>query len=274
MAMSDVSRTGVPLSTNFQNGVKVVSPRLSACEPGSAVVPVVDTAGLSSVAIPGVSGNNVVDISPVARGITAEGADEQVLRMVYGGLCDGSLDVHLPVWRKTLMKLLVRNVRGVDFDTVFTLLIENFTGHDIEAKLVNLEKWAEGLPAEISGDVWRAETRYRIHSGEYRQAIDAANRMEAARPDYCIRACRLRAMAMASDGDLESAMNEIGRARSHQLPEYEACELLYLEAWIEMQRGEDAVAIRILRSLVARAPGSGSAQKAVSILEAIGGAEK
>jgi hypothetical protein len=100
--------------------------------------------------------------------------------------------------------------------------------------------------------------------------VDAAGRMERARPDYAVRAHRLSALAHAMSGELEKAKAEIARSRAECSPMgAEWYELLYLEAWIALQEGDVDLARRNLAVIVAENPRGATARKARQILESI-----
>ena len=168
--------------------------------------------------------------------------------------------------------MLVAGIRGTDFDNVYKMLLSGFAGPDDRARIGRLTRWAEGLDvSRAQADLLRAETRYWINIGEMELAIEAANRMEAMFHPYAIRACRLRALAYASSGDLESAKANIAAARTYNLPKSEELELLYIEAWVALQDGDENLAKRDLLEIVREAPRSAQAVKARKVLESMKG---
>lgn len=63
-------------------------------------------------------------------------------------------------------------------------------------------------------------------------------------------------------------------ARTHRLPRSELFELLYIEAWIALQEGDEPLAERNLRSIVNETPRSAIARKSEKVLESLKGDAK
>ncbi len=205
------------------------------------------------------------------RALTAEAVSNVLFRLVYDALADGSVNVRAREWRLPLVRMLVEGTPGTDFDRVYAFLFRGFPGADERAKIRALANWAgKALPSREAADVYRAETRYWLNLGDSEMTADAAGRMERARPGYAVRACRLRALAYATAGELEEAKAEIARSRAVcEPPPVERLELLYLEAWIWLQEGDVAAARRNLASIVAARPQGALARKARKVLEAV-----
>lgn len=203
--------------------------------------------------------------------MTAEAVSNLVLRLVYDALSDGSVNARAREWRMPLVRMLVEGTPGTDFDSVYAFLLRGFAGAEERAKIRALADWSENtLPPRDAADVYRAETRYWINLGDSDMAVDAAARMEHARPDYAVRACRLRALSYATAGALDKAKAEIARSRREcDPPPDERLELLYLEAWIWLQEGDVESARRNLEVLVSEQPRSAVARKAREVLEAV-----
>ena len=197
--------------------------------------------------------------------------DMATARMIYAALTDGTVNPRAREWRMPLVRMLVDATPGTNFDCVYRLLLRGFGGNDERTKIRALAKWAEAnLPSREAADVYRAETRYWLNLGDVVMTVDAAGRMERARPDYAVRARRLSALAYATAGDPEKAKDEIARARVEcDLPPGERHELLYLEAWIALQEGDVDLARRNLTAIVAESPDGATAHKARRILESI-----
>ena len=208
---------------------------------------------------------------PEPRALTAEAVSNVFFRLVYDALADGSVNVRAREWRLPLVRMLVEGTPGTDFDRVYAFLLRGFAGADERAKIRALADWAEkSLSPHEAADVYRAETRYWLNLGDSEMTADAAGRMERARPDYAVRACRLRALSHATAGELEEAKAEIARSRTEcDPPPAERLELLYLEAWIWLQEGDVAAARRNLASIVAERPQGALARKAREVLEAV-----
>ena len=197
--------------------------------------------------------------------------DMATARMIYAALTDGTVNSRAREWRMPLVRMLVDGTPGTDFDCVYRLLLRGFGGNDERTKIRALTKWAEAnLPPREAADVYRAETRYWLNLGDAVMTVDAAGRMERARPDYAVRAHRLSALAHAMSGELEKAKAEIARSRAECSPMgAEWHELLYLEAWIALQEGDVELARRNLTAIVAESPDEATACKARRILESI-----
>ena len=197
--------------------------------------------------------------------------DMATARMIYAALTDGTVNPRAREWRMPLVRMLVDGTPGTDFDCVYRLLLHGFGGNDERTKIRALTKWAEAnLPTHEVADVYRAETRYWLNLGDAVMTVDAAGRMERARPDYAVRAHRLSALAHAMSGELEKAKAEIARSRAECSPMgAERHELLYLEAWIALQEGDVDLARRNLTAIVAENPDGATARKARQILESI-----
>ena len=197
--------------------------------------------------------------------------DMATARMIYAALTDGTVNPRAREWRMPLVRMLVDATPGTDFDCVYRLLLRGFGGNDERTKIRALAKWADAnLPSREAADVYRAETRYWLNLGDAAMTVDAAGRMERARPDYSVRARRLSALAYATAGDPEKAKDEIARARAEcDLPPGERHELFYLEAWIALQEGDVDLARRNLTAIVAESPDGATARKARRILESI-----
>ena len=197
--------------------------------------------------------------------------DMATARMIYAALTDGTVNPRAREWRMPLVRMLVDESFGADFDRVYGLLLRSFGGNDERTKIRALAKWADAnLPSHEAADVYRAETRYWLNLGDAAMTADAAGRMERARPDYSVRARRLSALAHAMSGELEKAKAEIARSRAECSPMgAERHELLYLEAWIALQEGDVDLARRNLAVIVAENPRGATARKARQILESI-----
>ena len=197
--------------------------------------------------------------------------DMATARMIYAALTDGTVNPRAREWRMPLVRMLVDGTLGTDFDCVYRLLLRGFGGNDERTKIRALTKWAEAnLPPHEVADVYRAETRYWLNLGDAVMTVDAAGRMERARPDYAVRARRLSALAHAMSGELEKAKAEIARSRAECSPMgAERHELLYLEAWVALQEGDVDLARRNLAVIVAENPRGATARKARRILESI-----
>ena len=197
--------------------------------------------------------------------------DMATARMIYAALTDGTVNPRAREWRMPLVRMLVDGTPGTDFDCVYGLLLRGFGGNDERTKIRALTKWAEAnLPPHEVADVYRAETRYWLNLGDAVMTVDAAGRMERARPDYAVRARRLSALAHAMSGELEKAKAEIARSRAECSPMgAERHELLYLEAWVALQEGDVELARRNLAVIVTENPRGATARKARRILESI-----
>ena len=197
--------------------------------------------------------------------------DIATARMIYAALTDGTVNPRAREWRMPLVRMLVDESFGADFDRVYGLLLRTFGGDDDRPTLRALAKWADAnLPSHEAADVYRAETRYWLNLGDAVMTVNAAGRMERARPDYAVRARRLSALAHAMSGELEKAKAEIARSRAECSPMgAERHELLYLEAWIALQEGDVELARRNLTAIVAESPDVSSVCKAQRILESI-----
>ena len=197
--------------------------------------------------------------------------DTATARLLYASLCDGTANPRAREWRMPLVRMLVDESFGADFDRVYGLLLRSFGGNDERTKIRALAKWAEAnLPPHEAADVHRAETRHWLNLGDAAMTADAARRMERARPDYAVRARRLSALAHAAAGELEKAKGEIARARAEcELPLGDRQELAYLEAWVALQEGDVELARRNLTAIVAESPDGATARKARRILESI-----
>jgi len=208
---------------------------------------------------------------PELRALTAEAVSNVVLKLAYDALADGSVNVRAREWRLPLVRMLVEGTPGTDFDRVYAFLLRGFAGADERAKIRALADWSgKALSPHEAADVYRAETRYWLNLGDSEMALDAAGRMERARSDYAVRACRLRALSHATAGELEEAKAEITRSRAECDPSLgERLELLYLEAWIWLQEGDVEAARRNLASIVAERPQSALAHKAQEVLAAV-----
>ena len=194
-----------------------------------------------------------------------------ILKMTYDALSDGSVNARASKWRLPLVEMLVGETAGTDFDGVYELLLRSFPGNDKRMKIRALAKWADAnLPPCEAADVYRAETRYWLNVGEPAMTADAAGRMERARHDYAVRACRLRALSHAMVGDFDKARAEIARSRGEcDPPARERLELLYLEAWIWLQEGRAEAARRNLQQILAECPRGAIARRAGLVLQSI-----
>ena len=197
--------------------------------------------------------------------------DMATARMIYAALTDGTVNPRAREWRMPLVRMLVDESSGADFDRVYGLLLRSFGGNDERTKIRALAKWADAnLSPHEAADVHRAETRHWLNLGDAAMTADAAKRMERARPDYAVRARRLSALAHAAAGELEKAKAEIARARTEcELPTGDRQELAYLEAWVALQEGDVELARRNLTAIVAESPDGATARKARRILESI-----
>ena len=206
------------------------------------------------------------------RGVETQHADSLMLRFLYEQINDGKVPARLPKWRESLVRMLSEGTPGTDFDTVYRMLLQGFPGPSDEMRVDRLAKWLECVESpKKRGDVLRGETRYWINAGIYDKAVEAADRMQEAYPEYAIRACRLRALAYASAGELALARVEISKARSHSLPRGERLELLYLEAWISLQDNDIELAERNLRTILKEAPNGNMNRKARHVLDSLEG---
>ena len=204
------------------------------------------------------------------RGVETGRVDSAILKLVYDALNGGGESPRLPKWREPLLRMLSEGTRGTDFDAVYRLLLAGFPGPDDRTRIQRLSRWIEGVESEkVRGDVFRAETRYWLNAGEPELAVAAADRMQAEYPPYVLRACRLKALAYASAGELETAKGEIAAARTHQLPKGERLELLYIEAWIALQDGDTDMAERNLRAILKESPSGALARKTRQVLESL-----
>ena len=197
--------------------------------------------------------------------------DTATARLLYASLCDGTANPRAREWRLPLVRMLVDEPSGCDFDRVYGFLLRSFGGNDERTKIRALAKWADAnLSPHEAADVHRAETRHWLNLGDAAMTADAAKRMERARPDYAVRARRLSALAHAAAGELEKAKAEIARARTEcELPLGDRQELAYLEAWVALQEGDVELARRNLTAIVAESPDGATARKARRILESI-----
>ena len=206
------------------------------------------------------------------RGVETQHADSLMLRFLYEQINDGKVPARLPKWRESLVRMLSEGTPGTDFDTVYRMLLQGFPGPSDEMRVDRLAKWLECVESpKKRGDVLRGETRYWINAGIFEKAVEAADRMQEAYPEYAIRACRLRALAYASAGELALARVEISKARSHSLPCGERLELLYLEAWISLQDNDIELAERNLRTILKEAPNGNMNRKARHVLDSLEG---
>ncbi len=266
-------------------------PEVDVCEAPSLVAGEIPP--VQDMEMPGVSGIELPTVSPqriptrfdepdkmkrfvyVLRGIDGEVVDSVILKLTYEAMNEGRLQVRSPQCREPLLKMLAGGTKGTDFDNVYKMLLASFAGPDDRSRIGRLNRWAERLDDDrVHADLFRAETRYWLNIGESEAAVDAANRMEAAYRPYAIRACRLRALAHASSGDLASAKADIAAARTHRLPRGERLELLYIEAWISLQDGNETLAKRNLLGIVRESPRSAIARKAKKVLESMKGEGK
>lgn len=158
---------------------------------------------------------------------------------------------------------------SLDFDVTFGLLLGTCPGSEGDERMAALHRWAEEQNPRYAADVYRAETRHWLRAGECERAVDAANRMEMARPDYRVRACRLRAVAYASSVRLEQARESLAAALRENPPPEEWAELLYLGAWIDLQDGDEEKARLDLEKILSRAPTSPVANRARRILSTL-----
>lgn len=189
--------------------------------------------------------------------------------MMMEGFRDGSLTPRSPIWRNRLMSLMVNNPTGPQYDELFKLILRGFPGADDFSRAEGLRKWALSIPSEQAGEIWRAEARFWLQASESSLAIAAAERMARVRPDFRARACRLKTLAYASYGDFTRARECIAEGRRHGLPDFERLELLYLEAWMDLQDGQNSKAIVILKQIVAEDPKCSTAEKARSVLSSL-----
>ena len=210
-------------------------------------------------------------VIPEPRALPSNVLETARARIAYDALVDGTVNPRAREWRMPLVRMLVDGTPGTDFDRVYGLLLRGFGGNDERTKIRALTKWAEAnLPPYEVADVYRAETRYWLNLGDAVMTVDAAGRMERARPDYAVRARRLSALAHAMAGELEKAKAEIARSRAECSPTAaERHELLYLEAWVALQEGDVDLARRNLTAIVTENPRGATARKAQRILESI-----
>lgn len=190
--------------------------------------------------------------------------------MMMAGFLDGTLSPRSPRWRPRLLAMMAGNPTGAAFDDLFRLILRGFPGADDFARARAMRAWASTLPAEEAGEVWRAETRFWLQASEPALAVEAAGRMERARPDYRARACRLKTLAYASSGDFARARETIADGRRRELPDFERMELLYLEAWMDLQDGRTVQASVALRKIVSECSDGPTAEKARKVLESLG----
>ena len=210
-------------------------------------------------------------VIPEPRALPSNVLATATAQMLYDALAGGIANPRAREWRLPLVRMLVDEPSGCDFDRVYELLLRNFGGNDERTKIRALAKWADAnLPPREAADVHRAETRHWLNLGDAAMTADAAGRMERARPDYAVRARRLSALGYATAGELEKAKGEIARARAEcELPPGDRQELAYLEAWVALQEGEVELARRNLTAIVAESPDGATARKAQRILESI-----
>ena len=210
-------------------------------------------------------------VIPEPRALPSNVVAATTALMVYNALVDGSANARAREWRMPLVRMLVTEPTGTDFDRVYGLLLRGFGGNDERARILALAKWADAnLPPRDAAEVCRAETRHWLNLGDAAMTADAAGRMERARPDYAVRARRLTALAYAMSGELEKAKSEIARSRAEcPLTGVERHEILYLEAWVALQEGDVALARRNLTAIVAESPDGATVRKARRILESI-----
>lgn len=208
---------------------------------------------------------------PASRAMASNVLETATAGLVYASLLDGTVNPRAREWRMPLVRMLVGGTPGTDFDLVYGLLLRGFAGNDEWTKVRALAKWADAnLPPREAADVFRAETRYWLNAGDVRMTVDAAGRMERARPDYAVRARRLSALAYAMAGELEKSKAEIAQSRIECSPTgVERQELAYLEAWIALQDGDVEAARRNLTAIIAEDPRGATARKARTILESI-----
>lgn len=202
------------------------------------------------------------------RGIVSNRVERLIDRQMLDGIADGSLSPRLPRWRPRLLAMLIGG-GPLDFDATFGLLLGTFPGSDMDERMESLHRWAEAQDPLHAADVYRAETRHWLRTGAHERAIDAANRMEIARPDYRVRSCRLRAVALASSGRLAQARASLVAAHRENPPLEEWAELLYLGAWIDLQDGRESEARRELEVLLSRVPCGPVADRARRVLSTL-----
>ena len=231
------------------------------------------TEKITPVSVPGSIVREVQTAPVQPAGVDTGYVATTTLQMTYKGFQDGILSPRQPHWRPYLLEMLVQGTKQTQFDTVFLYLLASFPGNDGTAKLVRLRQWAETLDARAAGDVLRAETRYWLNAGEYDRAIAVADRMAHVRPDYRIRAYRLKALANASAGQFKDARVAILSARKESPPLHEKAELLYLEAWMDMQEGNVEKAKAELMDVINLSPSGASARKARTVLRSLSSAE-
>ena len=210
--------------------------------------------------------------SYAVRGVDEAFADMVQLRLLYEQLKEGKEVARLPKWREPLLQMLMDGTPGTDFDNVYLMLLRGFPGPTDEMRIERLAKWTEGVNVpKLRGDVFRGETRYWINAGRFEMAIAAADRMQAAYPEYAVRAHRLRALSYASLGELDLAKKQVCNARNSRLPKNERFELLYLEAWILLQENEIGAAKRNLLTVLKESESSTMKRKAKHVLDSLKG---
>ena len=206
------------------------------------------------------------------NGVDEVFAESVLLRFLYEQLNEGKESARLPKYRAPLLRMLSEGIDGTDFDTVYGMLLKGFPGPTDEMRIKRLAKWLEKVEIPKSrGYIYRGETRYWINAGRFEMAIAAADRMQAAYPEYTIRAHRLRALSYASLGELDLAKKQIYNARKSRLPEGERLELLYLEAWVLLQENDTESAKRNLLTVLKESGSSTMKRKAKYVLDSLKG---
>ena len=82
--------------------------------------------------------------------------------------------------------------------------------------------------------------------------------------------CCVRTLAYAGSGDFARARETIADGRRGELPDFERMELLYLEAWMDLQDGRTVQASAALRKIVSECSDGPTAEKARKVLESLG----
>ena len=101
--------------------------------------------------------------------------DMATARMIYAALTDGTVNPRAREWRMPLVRMLVDESFGADFDRVYGLLLRSFGGNDERTKIRALAKWADAnLSPHEAADVHRAETRHWLNLGDAAMTADAA----------------------------------------------------------------------------------------------------
>lgn len=209
-------------------------------------------------------------VSRGTRTVSDDTAAAILARMVFDGLCDGSLQPRLAKWRPWLLDMLTGRLPVRDFDRAFDLLLGTFPGSDDGTRALAVQKWAAGLSDTIdSADVFRALTRHYIASGEYDLAIGAADAMVGYHAGYLPNALYLKGHSHAFAGRFTEARQCLVEALALRPSGAARARILYLQAWILLQEGETSTAVKILKDVVAKHPSTKYARQARTILDSL-----